>query len=142
MAASRFLTPAERSERARLAAHTRWAREPDRLAATAPGLRAIEDHFEHLVDPEGVLSSQERAKRVKNARQEQLARARLKASKARRGSAAKAAARAETTRIKNEALDATLAHIVRTMAMSDEVRERIAGLIGQWGEGGDVDASQ
>ena len=31
------LTPAQRSTRARIAANTRWAKEPDRLAATKPG---------------------------------------------------------------------------------------------------------
>jgi hypothetical protein len=127
------LNPAQLAERARLAANARWAREPDRLAATAPGLRAIQEHFERLVDPEGVLSPQERAKRVKNARQEQLSRARLKAARKRRDAVAMADAHAETPATKNDALDATLAHILRTVPMSDETRARIAEVIAQGG---------
>jgi hypothetical protein len=48
-----------------------------------------------------------------------------------------AAARAETTRIKNDALDATLAHLLKHHELSDEARERIAGLIRQDGDGDD-----
>jgi hypothetical protein len=39
------LTISDRSTRARLAAHERWAREPDRTAATEPARQAIEDRF-------------------------------------------------------------------------------------------------
>jgi hypothetical protein len=35
----------ERSSRAQLASHVRWAREPDRLKATEPGRRAARDRF-------------------------------------------------------------------------------------------------
>ncbi len=56
-----------------------------------------------------------------------------KTSGVRREAAAMAAAHAETTTIKNQALDDVLAHIMRTVPMSDEARARIAGLIGQWG---------
>jgi hypothetical protein len=35
----------DRSTLARLAAHVRWSREPDRAAATAPGLQAAADRF-------------------------------------------------------------------------------------------------
>jgi|GraSoiStandDraft_2_1057267.scaffolds.fasta_scaffold75270_3 hypothetical protein len=45
------LTPAQRSERARIAANARWTKEPDRLAATAPGRRAMHEAFERQVDP-------------------------------------------------------------------------------------------
>jgi hypothetical protein len=78
------LTPAQRSQRARIAAHTRWAREPDRLAATAPGRRAAFEKLLDEVDPERKLSAAERLKRAKNAQQAQLERIRLAASKSRR----------------------------------------------------------
>ncbi|MDI3312966.1 MAG: hypothetical protein QJR12_01375 [Mycobacterium sp.] len=75
------LSPAERSLRARIAANVRWANEPDRLAATAPGRRAMLDAFERQVDPDGILCPEERAKRAKNARLAALQRAQLKASR-------------------------------------------------------------
>ena len=81
------LTPAERSARARIAANTRWAKEPDRLAATAPGRRAAFEKLLDEVDPQRELSEAERLKRVKNARQAQMARIRLAASKNRRRAA-------------------------------------------------------
>ena len=61
------LSPAERSLCARIAA--RWAKEPDRLAATAPGRRAAFQKLLDEVDPDGVLPPRERAKRAENARQ-------------------------------------------------------------------------
>ena len=39
------MTFSDRSTRARLAAHERWAREPDRTAATEPARRAQEERF-------------------------------------------------------------------------------------------------
>ena len=82
------LTPSERSTRARIAANTRWAKEPDRLAATAPGRLAAFEKLLDEVDPQRVLTEVERLKRVKNAQQAQLARVRLAASKSRRRSTA------------------------------------------------------
>jgi hypothetical protein len=55
-------------------------------------------------------------------------------SRVRREAATMAAARAESTRIKNQALDDVLAHLLKHHELSDEARERIGGLIGQWGE--------
>ena len=78
------LTPTERSIRARIAANTRWAREPDRLAATAPGRSAAFEKLLDEVDPQRVLTEAERLKRVKNAQAAQMARVRLAASKNRR----------------------------------------------------------
>lgn len=82
------LTSTERSIRAQMAAHARWAREPDRLAATAPGRRAAFEKLLDEVDPQRVLTEAERLKRVKNAQQAQMARVRLAASKSRRRAAA------------------------------------------------------
>jgi len=78
------LTPAQRSQRARIAAHTRWAKEPDRLAATAPGRRAAFEKLLDEVDPDRTLSEPDRLKRARNAQKAQLERIRLAASKSRR----------------------------------------------------------
>ncbi len=86
------LTPTERSIRARIAANTRWAKEPDRLAATAPGRRAAFEKLVNEVDPHRVLTETERLKRVKNAQQAQMARVRLEASKKRRRATAEGGA--------------------------------------------------
>lgn len=72
------MTPAERSLRARIAAHTRWAGCDDRRAATAPATRAFLDRFEKQVDPDRVLDPQERAKRAQNARKAHMAALSLK----------------------------------------------------------------
>jgi hypothetical protein len=82
------LSPTQRTERAKIAANTRWAREIDRLAATKPGRDAAFQKLLDEADPEGVLSEAERLKRAKNAQQAQLARARFLSSKARRQRAA------------------------------------------------------
>jgi len=70
--------------RARLAAHTRWAREPDPSAATAPGRQAFLDRFEREVDPAGLLPVDERARRAAHARKAYFARLALASVQARR----------------------------------------------------------
>lgn len=61
-------SPAERSLRARSAAYTKWAMTDDREAATAPARAAARNRFEKLVDPDGVLNDEERARRADMAR--------------------------------------------------------------------------
>lgn len=68
LAASLNLTPTERVLRARNAAHASWARTDDRTARSAPGRRAADARFEKQVDPLGVLTPAERAKRAASAR--------------------------------------------------------------------------
>lgn len=51
------------------ASNARWAKEKDRTLATEPGRNGMQRRFERCVDPDGILSPAERAKRVKNARQ-------------------------------------------------------------------------
>ncbi len=46
-----------------------------------------------------------------------------------------AAAHAESVRIRNQALDDVLAHVLKHHELSEQARERIAGLIGQGGLG-------
>lgn len=73
--------------RARIAANARWAKEPDRQAATAPGRQAAFNKLLNEVDPQHVLTDAERLKRAKNAQKAQLERIRLAASKSRRRAA-------------------------------------------------------
>jgi hypothetical protein len=62
------MTPAQRTLRARMAAHTSWARTENRSARTESARKAALGRFERQVDPEGRLSPEERARRAKNAR--------------------------------------------------------------------------
>lgn len=67
------------------AADDRWAREPDRSAATAPARQAFLDRFEREVDPEGKLNPQERAKRAASAKRAYFRRLAVKSAQSRRG---------------------------------------------------------
>lgn len=78
------LNPEERSIRGRIAAESRWAFEPDRTAATAPARAAFLDQFERAVDPEGVLSPEERSVRASHARKAHMYRLALKSARVRR----------------------------------------------------------
>lgn len=69
---------------AKLAAHTRWAREPDRVAATSAARKAFADRFEREVDPDGKLDPVERARRAESARKAYYARLSLRSAQARR----------------------------------------------------------
>lgn len=60
--------PSDRILISSIAAHTRWSREPDRSAATAPARKAALERFERQVDPEGTLPAAIRAKMADNAR--------------------------------------------------------------------------
>ena len=80
--------PRERTLAARAAAHTSWARTPDRSARTAPGRAALQARFEAEVDPEGVLPPDERARRADSARAAYFSRLALRSAKARRKAAA------------------------------------------------------
>lgn len=63
------MTPAQRSLRSRIAAHTSWAKTEDRSARTANARQAAMDRFEKLVDPDGVLPLEERRQRAGSAKQ-------------------------------------------------------------------------
>jgi hypothetical protein len=75
---------ADRSLIARLAAHESWAKTTDPSARTEPARRALLDRFERQVDPDGVLSSDERARRAGHARKAYFARLALRSAQARR----------------------------------------------------------
>lgn len=68
----------------RIGAHESWARTVDRAARTAPARAAFLARFEHEVDPHGLLSPQERARRADHARQAHFARMARKSALARR----------------------------------------------------------
>lgn len=77
-------TPEERRLVASIAASERWANEPDRAAATAAAREAALARFEKLVDPDGVLTPSERAKRAECAKRAHYQRMALKSAQARR----------------------------------------------------------
>lgn len=77
------LTATQRSTRARLAAHTRWAGESDTLAATAPARKAAMSRFEREVDPDGVLPTEERTRRAKHAMKAHMTRMALRSAQSR-----------------------------------------------------------
>jgi hypothetical protein len=83
------LTAAERSLRGKLASYESWAKTPDRSARTAPGRAAQLARFEKLVDPDGTMPPEARAKAAEAAKQAHYARMALLSAKARRTRKAK-----------------------------------------------------
>lgn len=74
----------EASQRARIAAYTRWSRTPDAASATAPARQAFELRFEREVDPDGTLPEDVRRKLAERARKAYFARLAYASAKARR----------------------------------------------------------
>lgn len=91
MAASKTLTPAQRSLRASLASYTSWAKTENRRARTANATKASMDRFERLVDPDGRLTPEERAKRAAYARKAHFQRMAYKSAMVRQARKAGAA---------------------------------------------------
>jgi hypothetical protein len=81
------LTPAERSLRSKIGAHTSWARTENRSARTLPARMALLEKFEKQVDPDMRLLPAERAKRAESARKAHYADLALKSVAARRNRA-------------------------------------------------------
>jgi hypothetical protein len=78
------MTPAQRSLRAKIAAHASWANTANRSARTAAARKALHDRFEHQVDPDGVLPPAERAQRAASARSAHFAALALMSSRKRK----------------------------------------------------------
>lgn len=78
------MTPAERTLRARLAAHTLHAKVDSR-EHTKPARKAFLDRFENQVDPNRVLPVEERMRRADQAKKAYFTRLALKSVRARRG---------------------------------------------------------
>ncbi len=76
-------TPQQRALRARIGAHALHAQVVDPATHTAPARRAFLDRFEREVDPEGLLSVGERARRAEHARKAYFFRLALASAKAR-----------------------------------------------------------
>lgn len=68
----------------KLGANTRWSQTENRTAATQPARDALARKFEDAVDPDRVLSPEERAKRAANARKAHYQRLALKSAQARK----------------------------------------------------------
>lgn len=81
------LSPAERSLRARIAAHTLHARLGGR-EVTEPARAAFLQRFEDEVDPDRVLNVEERTRRAEHARKAHFARLALQSARARRARSA------------------------------------------------------
>ena len=80
-------TPQRRALRARLAAHSLHAKVADPSAHTAPARQAFLDRFERKVDPDGVLSPEERVRRAGHARKAYFLALALKSARSRRSRA-------------------------------------------------------
>jgi len=78
------MTPSERRLRASAAGHGKWAKEPDRTAATAPGRAAFLRRFEDQVDPDRTLDPAERARRAQSALRSHMMALALRSAVARR----------------------------------------------------------
>jgi hypothetical protein len=76
-------SPAERALLARIAAHRSWANTIDASARTANGRAAAWARFEREVDPEGVLSPEERRRRAGHARKAYFTDLALRSARAR-----------------------------------------------------------
>ncbi|WP_099023575.1 hypothetical protein [Mycolicibacterium palauense] len=74
----------ERATLASIASHQSWAKTHDRAARTAPARAAMMAKFEREVDPQGVLTPWERARRAENAKSAYYKRLALKSAQARR----------------------------------------------------------
>ncbi len=77
------MTPEQRTLRARMAAHALHAGIADPAAATAPARQAFLDRFERQVDPDGVLSPDDRRRRAEHARKSYFLGLALKSAQAR-----------------------------------------------------------
>lgn len=82
MAASKTLTPEQRSLRSRLAG-LKTAATHDTKALTAPARAAFDRRFEDIVDPKRELSEKERARRVEAARKAHFTKLAYASSRAR-----------------------------------------------------------
>jgi hypothetical protein len=76
------LTPTQRSQRARIAALTRWSRE-DPAATAARGQAGLLRKFDDQVDPDRTLPEAERIRRAEAARRAHMQRLAFRSSKVR-----------------------------------------------------------
>lgn len=67
-----------------IASHMGWARTADRTARTAPGRKASDERFEHLVDPDRKMHPEARAKAAASARKAHYLKMALRSAEVRR----------------------------------------------------------
>lgn len=77
------MTPSESTLRGRLGAHALHAKVTDPAGHTAAARKAFLDRFEREVDPDGVLTTTERARRAQHARKAYFTRLALASARAR-----------------------------------------------------------
>ena len=77
------LSPAERTLRGRLAAHSKWAKH-DPVDGTASARAEFLSRFERDADPDGTLPRAERARRAEHLRKAYFTRLALASARARR----------------------------------------------------------
>lgn len=77
------LTPSQRTQQARMASHSSWARTPDPAQRTAPARRAFMNRFERQVDPDGTLEPQQRKQLAEHAVRAHMADLGLRSSRRR-----------------------------------------------------------
>lgn len=82
------LTPSQRTLRAQIAAHSKWARTLDRSAATRPAREAFDKRFYDKVDPHRELDPATRGRLAASERNAYFKRLALKSSQARKAKAA------------------------------------------------------
>jgi hypothetical protein len=80
-------SPQDRSLISRIGAAQSWANTKDRAQRTAPGRQKFDQRFEKQVDPDGVLTPDERRRRADHARKAYFLSLALKSAKARRARA-------------------------------------------------------
>lgn len=80
------MTPAQRTQRASIAANTRWGREPNRTKATAKARAGLHEKFLRLADPDMKLSEAQREKLAANLKKAHYRRMAMKSAEARRKS--------------------------------------------------------
>jgi len=117
---------AERSMRASIAADQRWAQINDRAAATARARKAFNDQFEKLVDPDGKLTPDERARRAASARRAHMKRLALRSARSRRAAADARSAAAESRKTAR-ALGYAAAELDRQADDTDAELDGLAG---------------
>ncbi len=78
------LSPELRSLLARAAANSSWARTYDRAARTYPAREAALRRFEKQVDPDGLLTADERTKRAEYARKAYMQQLAVRSARVRR----------------------------------------------------------
>lgn len=77
------MTPAERSLRASIASHSKWA-HTDPTEGTKAARAAFLDRFDREADPDGTLDPAERARRAAHLRSAHFKRLAMKSAQARR----------------------------------------------------------